>query len=64
MVFSLANKRIWVAGYRGMVGGAVVRRLATEGCEVINAGREVIDLTRQTEAALVAEGRGNIRPLL
>lgn len=48
MTYDLAGKRIWVAGHRGMVGGAVVRRLASEGCEVITAGREVVDLMNQT----------------
>lgn len=47
MVWDLTGKRIWVAGHRGMVGGAVVRRLATEDCEVITAGRDVVDLTDQ-----------------
>ncbi|MGZ9812018.1 GDP-L-fucose synthase [Pseudoroseicyclus sp. H15] len=49
MTYSLNGKRIWVAGHRGMVGGAVVRRLAKENCEVITAGRDVMDLTRQAE---------------
>lgn len=49
MGYDLIGKRIWVAGHRGMVGGAVVRRLASEGCEVITAGRDVVDLTRQAE---------------
>ena len=47
MSFDLNGKRIWVAGHRGMVGGAVVRRLAEEPCEVLTAGREVVDLTDQ-----------------
>ena len=47
MTYNLTGKRIWVAGHRGMVGGAVVRRLASEGCEVITAGREVVDLVNQ-----------------
>jgi len=47
MVYDLTGKRIWVAGHRGMVGGAVVRRLAQEPCEVITAGRDVVDLTDQ-----------------
>ena len=47
MTYDLTGKRIWVAGHRGMVGGAVVRRLASEGCEVITAGREVVDLVNQ-----------------
>lgn len=49
MAYDLKGKRIWVAGHRGMVGGAVVRRLASEDCEVITAGRDVMDLTRQAE---------------
>ncbi len=49
MTFDLTNKRVYVAGHRGMVGSAVVRRLATEGCEVITAGRDVVDLKRQAE---------------
>ncbi len=45
MMFDLSGKRVWVAGHRGMVGGAVVRRLASEDCEIITAGRDVVDLT-------------------
>ena len=33
--FSLRNKRIWVAGHRGMVGSAVIRRLQGEGCDIL-----------------------------
>ncbi len=47
--FDLTGKRVYVAGHRGMVGGAVVRRLASEGCEVITAGRDRVDLKRQAE---------------
>ncbi|AMY70571.1 GDP-L-fucose synthase [Frigidibacter mobilis] len=47
MSYDLTGKRIWVAGHRGMVGGAVVRRLASEECEVITAGRDVVDLVDQ-----------------
>ncbi len=47
MTYNLKGKRIWVAGHRGMVGGAVVRRLASEDCEVITAGRDVVDLVDQ-----------------
>jgi len=45
--FDLAGKRVFVAGHRGMVGAALVRRLAQEGCTVLTAGREELDLTRQ-----------------
>jgi len=45
--YALKGKRIWVAGHRGMVGAALVRRLAHESCEVLTAGRAELDLTRQ-----------------
>ena len=41
---SLKNKRVWVCGHKGMVGSAVVRRLASEGCEVLTADRSEADL--------------------
>lgn len=47
MAYELAGKRVWVAGHRGMVGGAVTRRLKNEGCELLLAGREVVDLLDQ-----------------
>jgi GDP-L-fucose synthase len=49
MSFSLSGKRVFVAGHRGMVGGAVVRRLGAEGCEVLTAGRAQMDLTEQAQ---------------
>jgi GDP-L-fucose synthase len=45
--FSLAGKRVWIAGHRGMVGSALVRRLAEEDCEVLTAGRDTLDLLDQ-----------------
>ncbi|MFC8237619.1 GDP-L-fucose synthase family protein [Streptomyces sp. NPDC057284] len=36
--------RIFVAGHRGLVGSAVVRRLTAEGHEVITRGRDNLDL--------------------
>ena len=48
-IFDLQGKRIYVAGHRGMVGGAVMRRLAREGCEIITADRNTTDLMRQAE---------------
>ena len=44
---SLEGKRVWVAGHNGMVGSALVRRLAGEHCELLTAGRRKLDLTRQ-----------------
>jgi GDP-L-fucose synthase len=49
VIFPLEGKRVWVAGHRGMVGSAISCRLAREGCELIVAGREVVDLGRQAE---------------
>jgi len=46
-MFDLTGRRVWVAGHRGMVGQALVRRLAREGCELIEAPRERVDLRRQ-----------------
>ena len=43
----LKGKRIFVAGHRGMVGSAIVRRLASVDCEVVTAGREKVDLLNQ-----------------
>lgn len=48
-LYSLKGKRVWVAGHRGMVGSALVRRLTSENCEIITAGRDEIDLLRQNE---------------
>ena len=48
-IFELAGKRIYVAGHRGMVGSAIVRRLAGVPCEVITAGRAEVDLERQEQ---------------
>lgn len=43
----IEGKRIWVAGHRGMVGAALVRRLEHENCDLIIAGRETVDLENQ-----------------
>ena len=45
--FELQGKRVFVAGHRGMVGSAVLRRLASEDCEVITVSRERLDLLDQ-----------------
>jgi GDP-L-fucose synthase len=42
--YKLQNKRVWVAGHRGLVGSALVRRLASEGCEILVAPRDRVDL--------------------
>ena len=47
VIFPLTDRRIWVAGHRGMVGSAIVRRLKWEGCEVLTAVSAELDLRRQ-----------------
>jgi GDP-L-fucose synthase len=47
--FQLEGRRVWVAGHRGMVGSALVRRLASEGCEVLSIGHAELDLRRQAD---------------
>lgn len=58
LIYPLTGKRVWVAGHRGMVGAALVRRLQEENCEIVTAGRDVVDLTRQAEVeAWLADAR-------
>lgn len=45
--FSLEGKKVWVAGHKGMVGAAVVRRLAQEKCEILTVERAEVDYRRQ-----------------
>jgi len=47
VTFSLKGKKVWVAGHRGMAGSAIVRRLASEDCEILTARRDEVDLRRQ-----------------
>ncbi len=58
-IFPLKGKRVWVAGHRGMVGSAIVRRLAQEDCEVVTVERASLDLTRQLD---VDQWVGSARP--
>ena len=44
------TKKIYVAGHRGLVGSAMVRRLEQEGFgQIITRTHEELDLTRQAE---------------
>jgi GDP-L-fucose synthase len=45
VAFELRGRRVFVAGHRGMVGSALVRRLAPEGATVLTAERSGLDLT-------------------
>ncbi len=41
------RRRIWVAGHRGMVGSAILRRLAKEDVEILTVDRRDMDLREQ-----------------
>jgi GDP-L-fucose synthase len=47
--FRIEGRRIWIAGHRGMVGSALMRRLAREDCELVTVGRDRLDLRQQGE---------------
>ena len=50
-IYNLQGKRVWVAGHRGMVGSAIVRRLEQEDCEVLTVGRDTVDLANQAQTS-------------
>jgi GDP-L-fucose synthase len=58
MAFALAGKRVYVAGHKGMVGSAIVRRLERENCQILTSERSV-DLREQ---GLVREWFASERP--
>jgi GDP-L-fucose synthase len=59
--FVLACQRVYVAGHRGMVGSACVRRLKQEDCDILIADRDRADLTDQAVAeAFMAEMRPTV----
>jgi GDP-L-fucose synthase len=49
--FRLQGRRVFVAGHRGMVGSALLRRLAREDCEILTVGRKDVDLREQSAVA-------------
>lgn len=52
MAYSLKGKRVWVAGHRGMVGSALVRRLEWENpAEILSITRAQVDLVDQAATA-------------
>ena len=67
---TLSGKRIWVAGHRGMLGSALMRRLAGESpAELLHATREALDLrdpgavlawTRDTKPQIVFVPAGTV----
>ena len=48
-LYSLKGKRVWVAGHSGMVGSALMRRLAREECVLLTAAHRDYDLRRQSD---------------
>jgi GDP-L-fucose synthase len=48
-LFDLVGRRVFVAGHRGMVGSALMRRLGSERCALLTADRGTLDLLRQAD---------------
>jgi len=60
-LYRLEGKRIWVAGDGGMVGSAIVRRLAGSFCEILTVPRTLLDLRRQADVEdWAAEARPDV----
>jgi GDP-L-fucose synthase len=57
--FELKGRRVYVAGHRGMVGSAIVRRLAREDVELVTVDRRELDLCNQ---AAVFDWFAKMRP--
>jgi GDP-L-fucose synthase len=47
LLCDLTGKRVFVAGHNGMMGSAIVRRLAAENSNILVADRHALDLTDQ-----------------
>ncbi|MBW3665740.1 MAG: GDP-L-fucose synthase [Actinobacteria bacterium] len=58
----MSGKRVWVAGHRGLVGSALLRRLESENnAELITATSDEVDLRRQEATeAFVADTRPDV----
>jgi len=57
--FELKGKVVYVAGHRGMVGSAIVRRLAREDVRLVTVDRREVDLCNQAQ---VFDWFGRVRP--
>jgi GDP-L-fucose synthase len=55
--FRLAGRRVYVAGHAGMVGSAVLGRLARENVELVAARHAELDLRRQSETEAWLEAK-------
>lgn len=47
--YELSGKRVFVAGHMGMVGSAIVRRLAQEQCSILTVARSEVDLAEDEQ---------------
>ena len=61
-MFDPTGKRVWVAGHRGLVGSALMRRLEREPVgEIVTATSGEVDLRRQAEAErFVSDARPDV----
>ena len=59
--FELKSKTVFVAGHHGMVGSALLRRLAREDVELVTVGRREVDLRDQ---AAVFDWFAKVQPQL
>lgn len=60
-LFSLAGKRVWVAGETGMVGRALLRALEKQDCNILSAPHAALDLTDQAAAfAWLSQNRPDV----
>jgi len=58
--FSLKNKKVWIAGHRGIVGSALCRKITEEGIsELVFEDRENLDLT---QSRAVAKWVSHVKP--
>ncbi len=51
LLFDFNGRRVAVCGHKGMAGSAILRRLASERCEIITAERASVDLTHEEPTA-------------
>lgn len=60
-IYDLTGKRVFVAGHRGMVGAAILRRLSGEVGEIMTVGRADLDLRDQAGVrAWIAEHKPEV----
>ncbi len=54
--YNLSGKRVFVAGHKGMVGSALVRRLEREDCEILTAEHAYVDLIDPDQVGALLKG--------